>query len=163
MKNNTIIFEIISGDKILMSAEDNLQNTDEVFPILQSFLDAYELFKGIKPNILAKKILNEKYEKTETSISKIRKEKDTLPFNVIMDIKNETLDINFFLWDIEDYIVSDDKGLKGHLPFKDFTNIPFEEFENFRNAVEEASKFIKLENNIYIQKIDENYFENDED
>lgn len=163
MKNNTIIFEIISGDKILMSAEDNLKNTDEVFPILQSFLDVYELFKGIKPNILAKKILNEKYENTETSISKIRKEKDTLPFNVIMDIKNETLDINFFLWDIEDYVVSDDKGLKGRLPFKDFTNIPFEEFENFRNIVEEASKFIKLENNIYIQKIDEDYFENDED
>ncbi len=92
MKENTIIFEIINGDKILMSAEDSLQNTDEVFPILQSFLNIYELVKGINSKILAKKILNEKYEKIETSENKIRKEKDKLPFNVIMDLKNETFD-----------------------------------------------------------------------
>lgn len=163
MKENTIIFEIINGDKILMSAEDSLQNTDEVFPILQSFLNVYELFKGISPKILAKKVLNEKYEKIETSENKIRKEKDKLPFNVIMDLKNETLDINFFLWDVEDYIVYDDKGFKGILPFTDFINISFENFEEFRNIVEKSDKYLKLKNNIYIQKIDEDFFNSDEE
>jgi hypothetical protein len=71
--------------------------------------------------------------------------------------------INFFLWDIEDYIVYNDKGFKGILPFTDFINISFEDFAEFRDIVEKSDKYLKLKNNVYIQKIDEDFFNSNEE